>query len=375
MNDEPNYTSEVSIRDIAAAVGCSHASVSRALRGEAKVGQALREKILKTAKDMNYRPNPMVASLMATQNRKKRRKNLAANLAWLNTHPNRDFWHLYPHNQRYIEAAKARAHELGYGFDELWPHEKGMSGRRLKDIAQTRGIQGFLLAGSYGVMERIGFEQEAFAIVCIADMLPGQKHWHRVGVSSRQNTQIAFRQLKKKGYRRIALALAAQSSAPGFAAALDTFNAGRARTDDFIQKESLKVQLSGYYYEQAFTPKTDRVQPFIYDRAHPEFLQHLAAWLKDTRPQAVIGFDNALLEAAKLAGLDVPGDLAIAHLNLANDVAYWAGVDIHPERQACAAVDILSSQVERNQRGVPEFARYMHISGQWKDGWTASGSS
>ena len=51
------------MKDLAAQLGVSIATVSRALRNSHEVGEELRAKVQKLAKELNYRPNPFAQSL------------------------------------------------------------------------------------------------------------------------------------------------------------------------------------------------------------------------------------------------------------------------------------------------------------------------
>ena len=53
----------VTLADVAQAVGMSASTVSRALSGTAKVNDATREKIVRTAREMGYEPNQVARSL------------------------------------------------------------------------------------------------------------------------------------------------------------------------------------------------------------------------------------------------------------------------------------------------------------------------
>ena len=53
----------VSLKDLAAQLGVSIATVSRALRNSHEVGEELRLRVQKLAKELNYRPNPFAQSL------------------------------------------------------------------------------------------------------------------------------------------------------------------------------------------------------------------------------------------------------------------------------------------------------------------------
>lgn len=64
-------SSPVSVRRIAAAVGTSRSTVSRAFRGDAAVSEELRERILAEAARRGYRPDPMVSELMTNFARRR----------------------------------------------------------------------------------------------------------------------------------------------------------------------------------------------------------------------------------------------------------------------------------------------------------------
>ena len=53
----------VSLKDLAAQLGVSIATVSRALRNSHEVSDELRKRVQKLAKELNYRPNPFAQSL------------------------------------------------------------------------------------------------------------------------------------------------------------------------------------------------------------------------------------------------------------------------------------------------------------------------
>ena len=75
-----------SLRDIARQLNVSHVTVSMALRDHPRISAERRAEVQKVAEALGYRPDPMLASLVAYRNR-KRVKPVAATLAWLNCWP------------------------------------------------------------------------------------------------------------------------------------------------------------------------------------------------------------------------------------------------------------------------------------------------
>jgi LacI family transcriptional regulator len=59
----------VNLKDIAKKVGVSVTTVSRALNGYHDVSDAMREKIIKVARELNYIPNEVARSLVRTESK------------------------------------------------------------------------------------------------------------------------------------------------------------------------------------------------------------------------------------------------------------------------------------------------------------------
>ena len=59
----PTKKRRISLKDLAAELGVSMATVSRALRNSHEVSDEMRQRVQQLAKDLNYRPNPFAQSL------------------------------------------------------------------------------------------------------------------------------------------------------------------------------------------------------------------------------------------------------------------------------------------------------------------------
>jgi DNA-binding LacI/PurR family transcriptional regulator len=194
-------------REIAKRAKCSHVTVSRALKNHPNVRPDLRERILKIAREMGYRPNPLVASLMTGNAMRRPGSNSTCTLGWLITHPNPRIWRMYSYRRIYLEGAIERANELGYTIDEIWAVEPGMSGKRLKDVLLSRGIYGLLIPSDLFALSRMDFDWGPFAVACLGHKTADQKDWHRVHLAVRDSLQILLDELMERGYRRIGLAI------------------------------------------------------------------------------------------------------------------------------------------------------------------------
>jgi DNA-binding LacI/PurR family transcriptional regulator len=75
-------SSRATLRDVAASTGHSAATVSRALRGDRRITEAVRKKILRAAQKLGYRRDPKLAQLMSHLRLSKRR-SFQGTLAWI----------------------------------------------------------------------------------------------------------------------------------------------------------------------------------------------------------------------------------------------------------------------------------------------------
>lgn len=365
---QPKITT-VTIRDIAKAAGCSRSTVSRALRGERYIKEELRTKVEKTAREMGYKPNPLVASLMATQNKRSARHGLSANIAWINTHPHKKFWHASPYNRCLIHAAKEAALDLGFGFDEVWAFEPGLTGKRLEKILDARGIHGVIVNDACRILHNIGFDFSKYAVAAIGPETIGHLSWHRATVSYRQNIETTYENLLGLGYKKIGYLAPVRNFKPQL---IDRFNRDLATPLMPHLYDQLRAEISGYLFCQRQVAKTNRLAPFLYNRDdEPHFKGAIASWLMSCQPDAVICQDNQVMEAAKLAKLTVPEQLAITHTNITGDEADWAGMQPHLDQQAEAAVELLRVAIQANRRGIPKTQQCIYLKSEWRDGWTA----
>ena len=133
------------MRRIAQAAGVSHVTVSLALRNDPRLPVETRRRVQDVARELGYRPNPLVHALMSQVRARKPMKNITT-IAFLTAFPTPDAWRKVSHVYRdYFDGAVERAAELGYRVEEIWAKEPGMTGRRLSDVLETRGIRGLLV--------------------------------------------------------------------------------------------------------------------------------------------------------------------------------------------------------------------------------------
>lgn len=330
------------MQTIADEAGVSRATVSLALQNSERLPLATRRRIQAIAQRLGYRPNPLVSTLM-TYMRAARPPEYRETLAYIVSWPDGDSWRKMPYPSAVLEGVRERASQLGFAVDEFWVNQPGMSGARLSDILQARGIRGVIVAPMWRARGHLSLKWEHFACVAISYTLLAP-NLHRVCCHYFHAITLALRQLRRHGYRRIGLAL-----------------------EMAFDQRADHGWLGGFAAYQQFRRPKDRV-PMLMSPVWRESLFH--EWFQKYQPDAVIGMNGQEIEwLAHLKKL-IPRDVAYVALNAADAPPHVAAVDQQPRRSGIAAVEIVAALLQRNEYGVPEAAQVTLIEPIWREGDT-----
>lgn len=254
------------------------------------------------------------------------------------------------------DGARERAAALGFALDEIWvpdcdPLDYEGNVRKYRRIMQARGIHGVILP----LLERAQhavLPWEEFSVACIGRHhlnLERSEHamrnpmdHHMVNQDDYANTRLAVRKLREAGCRRVGLAISVYED---------------RGTDGMC--------VAAYLREAHEWPAKERV-PVLFSDHGPE----VVAWVKKHSPDGVVCAHGDMKRHIKRAEKRVPGEVRVAHLNLAADVAGWSGIDRRLDQIAAAAVDLVSAHMVRNEKGVPPCAKEVLIEGRWVEGKT-----
>lgn len=332
----------ITLRELAALAGCSHATVSLALRKHPRISAETRERILKLARETGYSRDPVVASLM-TQLRTTKRNRSFEKIALLSYWDTPDAWRTSPHDTTGFQGACSRAAELGYEIEEFWGKAPGITSQRLSKILHTRGIRGLIVGPLPRPWGHVSLNWTHFAAVAIGNTVvrPGL---HRVIHSQSQGMSLALRSLKHQGYERI-----------GFTSLID---------------QSRRVNqgwLAAYLLHSYEQPAKLRVPPLILKSWNREEYRR---WLEKHKPDAIVSNYDVPLHFLSDLGLRVPEDMAFASLDRMHETDPYAGIDQLRGKMFGAAVDLLVSLIESNQFGLSEHPKIVHFEGVWKAGPT-----
>jgi LacI family transcriptional regulator len=340
---------KASLANIARLAGVSTAAVSFALQNQPGVSPATRERIWRIAKKLGYAPDARIANWMARV-RDAKSKDLLP-IAWLNTSWQKDAWRTFLFHTPYLNGAEARALELGYKIEEIWFHEPGMTMQRLSKILYQRGIEGVIVTHP---ARHLRLDWKHLASVSLGASLLAPR-LHRVMADLNFNLLLALKSLKRLGYRRIGIALTQEL--------------------DSASHYTLRATVRDLYFN---APAEERIPPLFHSRfafrekdSYSGTLETEAvAWIRQYRPEVVVGHDGRLVEWVEKAGYRVPADIGVVHLALDDDASDWAGIHSRRREVGATAVEWLVSLMRNRQFGVPKTPLNISVRGSWQMGKT-----
>jgi LacI family transcriptional regulator len=327
----------ITLQQIARAAGCSLATVSYALRDDPRIRPETRMSVQKVAAQLGYRPNPRFSALMS-HIRNSRPVAAGERIAFVWVHTPRAESAKDPFLQRVFLGAKVRAEALGYGLEQFWTAERGMSDRRLSQVMKSRGIVGLLLSPVMHEAEvTLDLEWSRFSPAVI-----GKARWkpelHHAGHHHYLAMHMALEQLAAAGCRRPMAILEAdvnERARRAWEAAFAVFHPSRKDAGDLLW-----IGL----------PDDPRI---------------VARRLKASRPDAVVVSAHAVVE--KLRRLDLAAVLRLPIITL-----HWlptapeiGGIDQSYDMVAANAVDLVVSQLNSNETGAPPWPHMLLFPGRW----------
>jgi DNA-binding LacI/PurR family transcriptional regulator len=325
---------------IAERAGVSKAAVSCALRGRANISVTTRRRIQQVAESLGYRPNPLLAAHMAHL-RTFKKTAYQATLALLaaGRPATEEERHL---QSRYQLGCYRRAEELSYRVERFDPFAPETSGARLGRVLTSRGIHGLLVAP----LDREDFpmlDWNQFAGVALGHSLQTPR-LHRVTHNHFKTMEQLLQRLVHLGYRRAGFAMS-----------------------EAADRRVNHSWLGGFLAHRHFQPTLGAVPPLVTaDWTRATFL----AWFETHQPDVVISSTADAWGWLRESGRHVPADVGFANVfwNAANVTC--SGVDQDFERLGAAAVDLLVSMLNRNERGLPAKPTVLEVDGDWRDGQT-----
>jgi LacI family transcriptional regulator len=342
---ETRLIPSVSLSAVSKATGLSKATVSYVLHNKRGPSAETRARVLRVAAELGYRPDACITSSMVAV-RKAASKKLVP-VAWINTNREKDSWEKYKFHSPYFEGAGARCLELGYRLEKIWAAEPGVSMRRLAQIVYQRGIEAAIVTHGWN---HIRLRWDRLAAVSLEQDLMAPR-LTKIMTNTAFNLLLALKMVRRYGYRRVGVFL-----------------------DNRVARASYNLTQASTALVHATLGSTEIISPYYYSRKQSETWQDIyqgfKTWMRQHRPDVVVGHDNRLVAMAQDAGFRVPDDVGIVHIATDDDVSDWAGVDSRRREIGASAAETVISLLQNRRFGVPKLPLDIFIRGTWHNGWT-----
>lgn len=336
-----------SIQDIADRLGVCKMTVSLALRKHPKISEATRKKVETVAAELGYRKNPELSKFMSAIRRKVTDER-GLPLAYITTGRERGKWRESATERQYWEGAQKQAEAYGFYIMEFWLEEPGMTEKRLSQILWSRGIQGVILHPFSGTITermkqiRIDLNLSRFATVTMGDTLT-YPVLNRVVHDHYASTFQAMDALVQLGYKRIGFCMTGHM--------------------DRIIKHRWQAAYRVYCENNPVT----QIKPLIRNDLNAS---HIGKWCEKHELDAIISAEIRMRKFFEKVGLKMGEDVAYADLDIDGSSENYdkvSGINQNPRTVGKAAVDLLISEIQRNQHGIPKHPLTVQVEGTWQD--------
>lgn len=269
-----------SLKEMAEQLGVSIATVSRALRNSHEVGEELRIRIQKLAKELNYRPNPFAQSL-----RQKKPKVIGVVVPDLVTH----------YYAAVLDGIEDYATKVGYAVIAANSHEDHIREEKAIDNFVGMYVEGIIACLAQDTVDyshfveinNMGIPLVFFARTCLSDTFSS------VVSNGDEAAQEATLHLIDTGSRRIAFV-------------------GGPQHLDMVKRRK-------HGYLEALRERRIKIDRSIVINGDIDFYQAREKTLellqREDRPDAILAFNdiitNAAFDAIKTLNLRIPDDVAI----------------------------------------------------------------
>jgi LacI family transcriptional regulator len=309
---------------LAKRLNLSHWTVSAALRNSPRVKAVTKARVQKAARAAGYRHNPLASALMSTQRRSRHSLFRGVLGVIMLEEPGRPaYGNLFPNAQ--IRGARERAAQLGYKIEVFTVGEHYLPLRRLESILQARGITGLMLMPAWKTPDYHELNWSHYAGV-YADYLIVDPPLHSICPDHFRAMTDVLTRLNRKGYRRPGLFI-------------------RRRHNERVHHRWEAALLVAQHH----APDVRPVPSLIVDEVTRS---NFVAWFKRHNPDVVIGHDAEAVAWMRACGARIPTTHGFFGLNIIVTPKPMAGLDQQPYLIGSRAIDILTGQLYRNERGV-----------------------
>jgi LacI family transcriptional regulator len=338
---ETRAGSSPSQEQIARRAGVARSTVSRVIRNDPRISPATAERVRAAAKELNYRPNPLLSTLME-------RVRVGGDISYRGTigivTDQVDAANWYRNSSgswgRIHFGAMQRAQERGYNVECFSARDYPPDGRRFSQVLRTRDIRGIYVTPGFANRE-LRLEWDWFSAATTGHGLV-RPALHRVCYHNYHGIQLACAQLRAAGYERIGLYLEQRSNEV---------------TDNNY--------LAGFLLFLESVPTKFRIPPTL---VGAYVLEEFRRWYRRFKPDAVISSQAMVAEWAKALGARCPEQFGFVHLDHTPNLSEWAGINHNNELIGRGVIDLILAQVHRGETGIPAHPTTTMVEGFWAAG-------
>ena len=341
----------IRLKDIAIEANLSVAAVSYALKDKPGISAETVDRVKRIAKEMGYRPDPVMSALAAHRNRMRSVSDYAVVGVVSNRETERDWLEVAP-TCNMMNGARSRAEDLGFRLEHFWARGPGMSEKRLSDILYARGIRGVMVAPGDHKVPPVSLNWEHFAAVSLEECIrtPGI---HHVMQNQYANISLVWEKLHEREHSKVGLICYKGMKLKG----------------------NFQWEAVHSFHQSQVAPESERV-PTLYVDSEDAVVE-IRRWMRRYRPEVVVAPGCRFLDAALEGGFRVPRDVKYVSLNVENEPegGISDGIKISGIRQkrdeiGAKAMEILNGLLRDCVQGVSNESVNTQITGEWIEGET-----
>lgn len=325
------------MKQIALEAGVAVSTVSKALRNDRSIPADRCRQIQIMAERLGYRPNPMVATLMAQLHHHRRRSD-PQRIAWIDLWPASEKKSATIDPAPILRGARERARQMGYEIEIYSGEQYGMAPDRLRRTLTSRGHWGAIIPPVPESAGKISLDLRGLAAVTIGTSLH-EPVMHRVSPNHFQGGVLAFEHLRQMNFRRIGLVLSS------------------------LMNERVEGKWLGAFLAcQQRIMKKERTAPFISEKMD---LDIFSRWLRRERPDVILRAESFEWEMAGTRS--APGLPPVCWLMQQGREWGVGSLDYQPGVLGRVAMDTVVAQIHRNENGSPTIPQTILIDAVWKN--------
>jgi DNA-binding LacI/PurR family transcriptional regulator len=340
-----NPSRRISYTDIAKVVGYHRSTVGLALRNHPRIPTETREKILKVANEMGYRPDPSLNSLINYRRNKSTQRGFTT-IALLTDDPVNSGWREQRHTIKdYYTGIYERADELGFHIDEFSVGLEREYEKRVNQVLKSRGIRAVIVCPLRVSRLPLNIDWHRYSVVSVGFSLRSPSLL-RICSENRLGAFDAVFELYRLGYRKVGLAIGRHSDIRvNFA-----WSAGFLSACHQPELKDLEYAIYMPHEEVSLTK--------------PELLE----WIRSSGVDCILISQDDIYAYLLKNGVRIPEELGLACLDLPPGNEALSGIDQLSREVGRQAVDQVSGLYSNHLMGVQNNLMIHAVKGRWTEG-------